>query len=206
MVTALRKHKSIACHKTKELHGPKPKAIDSIFVSREKEQLVQNAEISRMAAFFAEHNLSFHVMDHFSNLVQKLFPDSPTVLHFRTKTKCIIQNACALYFHNVLTEQLRQSFFSLIIDETTDVSTTKELALVCKLYYREKKAVVTHFYNMIPVVSGSAESLYESIFPIFNEDKIPSLDLLQIPQTSCSVSTTLVGWNSQHLFDEMCLL
>ena len=44
---------STACHKTKEeLHGPKPKAIDSIFVSREKEQLVQNAEI-RIAAFVA---------------------------------------------------------------------------------------------------------------------------------------------------------
>ena len=53
VVTALKKHKLTASHKEKEekLQGPKRK-IDTMFVSREKEQLVQDAEI-KMAAFVA---------------------------------------------------------------------------------------------------------------------------------------------------------
>ena len=36
---------------------------------------VKQAEI-KMAAFIVEHNLPFHVMDHLSDLVSNVFPDS----------------------------------------------------------------------------------------------------------------------------------
>ena len=86
-----------------------------------------------LATFFSEHNLSFKVMDHFSDLLPKLCPDSKIAANFkckRTKTKCIIANALAPHFHNELVTNLKEAPFSLIIDETTDVSTRKELALV----------------------------------------------------------------------------
>ena len=134
-----------------------------------------------MAVFVAEHNLSFNIMDHFSDLLPKLCPDSPTALHFkskRTKTKCIIKNACAPYFHNLLIEQTKNTYFSLIIDEITDVSTTKELALVCRLYNKEKKRVVSHFYNMIPIVDSTAESVYKLVMSQCTQDSVPKSNML----------------------------
>ena len=93
---------------------------------------VRDAEI-RMAAFISEHNLSFNIMDHFSELLPKLCPDSKIAAQFkskRTKTKCIVRNALAPCIHEELVEKWKTKHFSVIIDETTDVSTAKELAVV----------------------------------------------------------------------------
>ena len=112
-----------------------------MLVSKKQEQLVQEAEI-KMAIFITEHNIPFNVMYHFTKLLPRLCPDLPTALRFkskRTKTKCIVTNACAPYFHDVLKAKLKAGYFSLIIDETTDVSTTKELAIVCRYYDHQKQ-------------------------------------------------------------------
>lgn len=46
-----------------------------MLVDRAIEGSVREAEI-RMAGFLSEHNLSFNLMDHFSDLLSKLCPDS----------------------------------------------------------------------------------------------------------------------------------
>ena len=83
-----------------------------------------------MAVFVSEHNLSFHIMDHLSDL-PKLCPNSKIASKVkckRTKTKCIVTKALAPHFHETLVVNLKKEHFSMIIDETTDIAT--ELALV----------------------------------------------------------------------------
>jgi len=104
---------------------------------------VQNTEL-HMAAFLAEHDLSFNLMDHMSDLLPILCPDSRIAGQFkckRTKMTCIIKNALAPHFHKMLVEKLKDSFFSIIIDETTDVSTCKQLAIITRVYNNETKTV-----------------------------------------------------------------
>ena len=63
-------------------------------------------------------------MDHFSDLLPKLCPDSKIAAHFkskRTKTKCIVRNALAPHFHQELVQKLQKCHFSVIIDETTSL-------------------------------------------------------------------------------------
>lgn len=151
-----------------------------MLVSRESEKLVHNAEI-KMAMFLSEHNLSFRIMDHFSELAPKLFPDSPTALRFkskRTKTRNIITNACAPHFHDSLKARLQDRYFSIIIDETTDISTSKELAIVCRYYDARKKAVISHFYDMIPLANSTTESIYNHIAELFEADDIPMSNIV----------------------------
>lgn len=133
MVTALKKHRDTAYHKDRvsALVDPTFVRISSMLVDQATERSVHNAEI-RMAAFISEHNLSFNLMDHFSDLLSKLCPDSKIAAQFRskrTKTRCIVRNALAPYFHEELVKKLQAFPFSFIIDETTDVSTHKELAI-----------------------------------------------------------------------------
>ena len=88
-----------------------------MLVDRSMEGSVRDAEM-RMAGFISEHNLSFNIMDHFSNLLPKLCPDSKIAAHFkskRMKSKCIRNAKVADVTLN----------FSVIIDDTTDVSTVK---------------------------------------------------------------------------------
>ena len=70
----------------------------------------------RMAGFISEHNLSFNIMNHFSNLLPKLCPDSKIATNFNTKSKCIVRNVLAPYFQEDLVQRLQASHFSVIID------------------------------------------------------------------------------------------
>ena len=95
VVTALRKHKDTAYHKERvsALVDPTLGCLTSVLVDCSMEGSVGDAEMC-MAGFISEHNLSFEFIDHFSNLLSKLCPDSKIAAHFkskRTKSKCIVQ-------------------------------------------------------------------------------------------------------------------
>ena len=100
MVTTLKNHRDAAYHNEKVsiLNDTTLSRIDfhSAMVSgKSPDTCVRDAEM-RMASFVSERNLSFHVMDHFSDLLPKLCPDSKVAAHLkskRTKTKNIIKNA-----------------------------------------------------------------------------------------------------------------
>ena len=101
-----------------------------------------------------------------------MFPDSPAAVRFRskrTKTKeCIF----------MLKVKLQAGYFSIIIDETTNISATKELAVVCRYYNKEKQNIISQFYDMIPTASGTAESIYKSIVTMFNKDDVPMSNIV----------------------------
>ena len=111
----------------------------------------------QLASFVSEHNLSFHVTDHFSDLLPKLCPDSKVAAHFKskcTKTKNIIKNALSPYFY--------EGHFSVIIDETTDVSTCKELAIVTRYYDKELFRVKCQLCELIEVPQADAATLFDA--------------------------------------------
>ena len=133
----------------------------TLLVDRSIEGSVRDAEM-RMAGFISEHNLSFNIMDHFTDLLPKLCPDSKIATQFkskRTKTKCIVRNALAPHFHQQLVLSLQSTQFSVIIDETTDISTCKELAVVTRLYDKETMSTKCCFYDLLEVSQGDAETL-----------------------------------------------
>ena len=143
VVTALKKHCKAQYHveRISELMDPNLVRIDSVLVDHSMARNIHDAEL-RMAAFLSEHDLSFKLMDHLSDLLPILCPDSKIASHFkckRTKMKCIVKNALTAHFHKKLVEKLRHSFFSIIIDETTDVSTCKQLAIIARSYDNEAK-------------------------------------------------------------------
>lgn len=128
---------------------------------------VREAEM-RMAAFL---NLSFNLMDHFSDFLSKLCPDSRIAAQFnskRTKTKCTL----APHFHQELVQKLWLSRLSSIIDETTDVSTRKELAVVTRRY-GESMTIECSLYDLLEVSHSDAESLFQALVGIFVREGIP---------------------------------
>ena len=112
-------------------------------------------------------------MDYFSDLLLKLCPDSKIAVQFkckRTKSKCIVQNSLAPHFHKELVKKLRTSHFSFIIDETTDVSTHKELTIVTRVF--SGKSVECVLYRLVEVSSCDTESLFQVFVSSFNKDDI----------------------------------
>ena len=92
--------------------------------------------------------------------------------------KSIIANAMAPHFHSTLVSSLKRGYFSLIIDETTDISTKKELALVVRQYSKEEKIVKCCLYELLEIANGSANALFEAICQAFEKDEIPLTNVI----------------------------
>ena len=87
-------------------------------------------------------------------------------------------------------QKLQTSPFSNIIDKTTDVSTTKELAVVTRMYGGESMSIDRFLYYLLEVSYCDAESLFQALVRLFEQEEIPSSDLLLTPPMLCLGSTT----------------
>lgn len=128
----------------------------------------------RLASFVAEHNLPFRIMEHLPKLIQSVCPDSKIAEEIKcstTKTHAIIDHIIGKESFDNLCEDLRQTKFSLIIDESTDLSTTKHLCLVVR--YAKKNRIWDCFLALVPLEAANAVSLFEHIVNVFNSNNIP---------------------------------
>ncbi|KRG07593.1 uncharacterized protein LOC26527244 [Drosophila mojavensis] len=105
---------------------------------------IKKAEIL-FAAAIAEHKISMRAMDHISDVVKHAFPDSAIAQGFcckRTKTASLTYNGLAPVMKEQLISSMKRCVsaagrpvFSIIIDESTDVSCTKVLACVYPYFF-----------------------------------------------------------------------
>nr|CAI5846610.1 unnamed protein product [Callosobruchus analis] len=94
---------------------------------------IKSAE-SILCGFLAANNLSFKLTDLLSEVVKKIFSDSQIAqgLHLhRIKATAVVTDCLGKYFFDELNEKLKRPgcLFSLIMDETTDISTRKQCAV-----------------------------------------------------------------------------
>ena len=90
-------------------------------------------------------------------------------------TKCtnIIRQGTGLYFATELIKKLKVAKFSVIIDETTDVATEKQLGIVVIFCDNDSLNIKTEFFDLLPTHDGSADGIYSSLKQSFTEKDIP---------------------------------
>lgn len=121
-LSELKKHSSTRKHIENKTVLEATQSITTMMASTSNES-VKRAEM-KVAAFIVEHNLSFQVTDHLSDLVADIFHDSKIASQFKskhTKTRCIVKHVLADTAKDKLVNTLRNTNFSIIIDESTDV-------------------------------------------------------------------------------------
>lgn len=124
----------------------------------------------KLAVYVSTHT-SIMSVDHLGEILKVLGKGTALAnlkLH-RTKCSSLIQNVIA----PVLLEELVQdiilyldigtNYFSLIIDESTDVSVFKYLCLCIKYFSSKTESIIIQYLGIIEVVSCSADSLYDYI-------------------------------------------
>lgn len=131
----------------------KPKTVDE----RQKAQ-------GQLALFVATH-CAFRNIDHLSEICNSQFPDSKASgfsMH-KTKCTCIIKNILAPHFIKMLLSDVGESYYSLLIDESTDISVTKLLGIVIRYYSEKRKKVETTFLALAVLYSGTADRIVEGL-------------------------------------------
>lgn len=100
--------------------------------------------------FIIEHNLPFKIMDHLPKLISSVCPDSKIASKLCINLKKATQLSVEVLGPANLKDtsnDLKHNHFSLIIDDTTDINTSKFLAVVA-IYYKNNR-VVDRFLDLI---------------------------------------------------------
>jgi hypothetical protein len=98
----------------------------------------------QVAMFVVQKNLPFAIADNFVDFLKKIEINHHIQKKLRCKqTKCaaLIQNALGRYSQERLIETLKREKFSIIIDEATDITIEKHLA-VCVRHLSDEPFVV----------------------------------------------------------------
>ena len=114
-------------------------------------------------------------MDHLSLLIKTICPDSDVAKNIacaRTKTTGIINNVLGEGSFSQLRDELKDKYFSLIVDESTDRSTKKHLCLIAR-YVEASGKVKDSFLTLIKLSDADANTLYNHIVAFFNSNQIP---------------------------------
>lgn len=174
-LAAVKKHNSSKKHTTK-MNTLKKQGIITRRSFVPDQKIVKENEI-RIASFIAEHNISINLSDHLTNLIKTICKSGLQASQVakmscaRTKCTAIINNVVGKTSFQILVDNLKNNKFSLLVDESTDVSSVKSLAMVVR--FNKNVVVRDEFLALISIKDASAQNLYETIISFFNEHQIP---------------------------------
>ncbi|CAH2010649.1 unnamed protein product [Acanthoscelides obtectus] len=167
-----------ARHATKILYVANPKSRNILQENNTQKTLTDIEKISlnnkmktaeiQIAAYAAEHNISFDTLDHSSEIIKISFDDSEIAKNFtcsRTKATAIVNNVLGQYSFDNSINMLQTIKFSLIADESTDKGAIKDLVLVVRIFYEHK--ITDLFFDLLPVADATAEGLHNTIVNYF---------------------------------------
>lgn len=144
----------------------------------------------KLLMLLVEHNLPFKLLEHLIKLLSSVCSDSKIAKQIncsRTKGRGLIIDVLAPKSLNEAGEKLRSAKFSLIIDETTDISTSKCLAIIARYFDDGTNEVRDRFLGLLEVSSCTANALYESITEFFILNKIPLKNMIGLAADNASV-------------------
>ena len=109
------------------------------------------------------------------------------MLH-RSKCAVLIKNNLSFCIHQELLEDIGDSFYSLIVDESTTIDCKKVLTLVVKYFSENKIKVITTFYRLVEMESGTADAMSNTILSCLNTDKLKCDKFLGLGVDGASVN------------------
>lgn len=117
-----------------------------------------------ITAYVVAHEL-MRSIDHLTNIFKKLDTNSQlgkSNLHW-TKCSNLISNFIAPSLLEDSIEDVRDSFYSLIVDESNDVSTSKYLCVCIKYFSKAKNEMNISLLGLILISSSTDDALYNYV-------------------------------------------
>ena len=154
----------------------------------------------RICIFLAEHNLPLRLADSLTPLFRKLLPKDQALAGVtlgKQKASNILRHNFSLVLQNQLVELLKTTFFSVIIDETTDRTIDKQLAIMVVFPSEKDLKLHVEVLDMVMSSDGLAEGLTNRIKQVIEENSIP----WQIIFGFCADTTNVMFWSQQICFN-----
>lgn len=166
---------------------------DALHGTTSLKQKTEDAEV-KLVCYLCEHNLPMRLMDTLPQALATICSDSKIASNLRIERKKATKLALAKlapFLKLKLVKQLRTRPFSIIIDETTDISIKKSLVIMVRLW--DENGIADRFLDLIEVTEANAESLYKTIIGILDNNKIPYTNLAGFGSDNASVMMGVNG-------------
>ncbi|XP_036322244.1 uncharacterized protein LOC118736257 [Rhagoletis pomonella] len=194
-LTHLKNHEKTTFHVVNLERKKKQLSIDKFLGPEHQkfQQQVRDAELT-LVMFLITHNLPFLLMDYLPGLLTECCPDSNIAKNIkcgRTKSVQLTEFLSNLASKNIV-NYLKQNKFSLIVDETTDVSMKKCLVLVAR-YVDSVHVVHDRFLAMIELAQADAQTIFFAIKEFFRKYSIPLQNIIGLATDGASVMAGEIG-------------
>ena len=179
-MSELKKHALSKKHLEIQQSMKSSQPITSMVTQDTTSKQVKRAEI-KVASFLVEHNLPFNLMDHLSDLVTDVFPDSKIASRFKckhTKARSVVKHVLADPCREEVIKTLTDTKFSMIIDESTDISAKKQLAVVVRYFCEVTCSIRSQFLKLIEVTHSDATTITDTLVSFFERSNIPLLNII----------------------------
>ncbi|XP_031334601.1 zinc finger BED domain-containing protein 5-like [Photinus pyralis] len=200
-ITVIKNHAKSSKHILKIKAAPNT-TIASMLNKRENEISLQTqskaAEI-KITGFLSEHNISFNSADHLTNLIKSCFPDSKIAQGMslgRRKATQISKHVIGACAEEEIISYLKCNKFSLIIDESTDISSVKTLCICVRFFHPKICKITTLFWKLLQIFSGddpdkanlgaTSQRLYEEIIGLLSKNSIPLKNMIGFASDGCN--------------------
>ncbi|XP_064082008.1 uncharacterized protein LOC135198395 [Macrobrachium nipponense] len=158
---------SINKHAESTKHKQRTSAINSSSVIKLTKDTIDNdtkkAELQIAIAMCCHCSIS--IIDHVGEVIKMHGKGSPigSINLHRTKCSKLITNVISHAYQEELMKDIQGEKFALLVDESTDVSTEKQLCIVVRYFSRAEMRIVTEFLGLFTVSEVTGEALFSTI-------------------------------------------
>ena len=155
-------HETTVKHK-KNTPSSSQKTLSVIKTSTKTDDKVKIAEL-QIAVSISCHS-AIHTIDHMSEIMIAHGTGSTLGQIKLHRTKCIalIKNVISPELKSDLIQDLQNKKYTLIIDESTDVSTQKYLCILVRYLSDKTNEITTSFLSLIPVQEATGDNIFNLI-------------------------------------------
>lgn len=157
--------------------------------------LERNSAEGSIALFVSAH-CAIMSCDHLGEMCKNRFKDSVAAsqikLH-RTKCSAVIKNVLGPHFTSDLRSDIGDSMYSILVDESTDISVTKLLAIAIIYHSKTSDRIVSTFLSLAELEKCDAESIVAAIKYTLKEI---NLDLKKLQGIGTDNASVMVGINN----------
>ena len=176
---------AIKRHEISKKHQEKVKTTTTSSIAKMINQLTTaDATTSmevKLCAFIAEHNLPLSLSEDIVEFLCSLFPNDATLRNVRLgkqKATNVVRQVLGFAYLKEMVLLLRSHFFSVIIDEATNQSTKKQLAIVATFFDMETFEMQYWLVDMLETEDASAKGIYSKMKEAFSDLNIPMSNII----------------------------
>ncbi|XP_064082024.1 uncharacterized protein LOC135198424 [Macrobrachium nipponense] len=144
----------------------------------------------KICSFIAENDMPISMCENFLPFLRDLFPADEVLKKVtlgKQKATNIIRQVLGFHFLRENIEKLQQHRFSVVIDETTDKSTTSQLAILGTFFDANSFEMKCVFVDLIELPNGKADTIYGKIKACMTSCNIPMINVIGFCADTCNV-------------------